>query len=256
MSGKTPGEQLFPGGFSFQALPLPVFGRRIMAMDKKIPNVMIPVRWSLLLAALLFLVLPAQADTPGARAPWASDEEPEAEDREEAEATEEEEGPGRRTIYRVRDARGNVTFTDDPPEDAQEVEEMDVRDPQSMPAPRTPPQRGPEPEEEEDEPFQYERLEISSPEHEENIHNPESVSVSVDVEPSLRPGHRLRLFHNGEPVEGTTLEQPERGKHELQVRVLDAEGNQVQSSDPVTLYIHRASRQIQPGERVRPRPGD
>ena len=213
-------------------------------------NIMASIFRPLVPAVLVFLAVPALAGTPGSPAPWAGEDGTEGAGEEAAESAEGEEEARGRSIYRVRDASGRVMFTDEPPEDAREVEEMDVRDPQSMPATEVP-SRSARPEPEEPEPFRYDRLEITSPEHEENIHNPETVSVSVSLEPSLRPGHELRLFHNGEPVEDTTLEWPIRGEHQVQARVLDGDGNEVQSSDPVTFYIHRASRQIQPGERRR-----
>ena len=149
--------------------------------------------------------------------------------------------PGK--VFRKRDADGNVIFTDRPPRGGEDGEEVEVRDPNRMPA--GPAFRPAGEEAPEQEAFRYERLEIVSPEHEQNIHNPTEVQVEARVEPGLRPSHRLVLFKNGSEVEeGMLLDWPLRGEHNLQLRVLDKEGEVVQTSESITIFVHRASRLI------------
>lgn len=178
--------------------------------------------------------------TRGSSAGQGDDRESRSQRRGEADTGEQpERQPGR--VFRKRDAAGNVIFTDRPPRDSEEGEEVEVRDPNRMPA--GPAFRPTAEEEPEEEAFSYERLEIVSPEHEETFHNPMEIQVEARVEPAPRGPHRLALFKNGEEVEeGMLLDWPIRGQHQLQLRVLDEEGEVVQTSDSITIFVHRASR--------------
>ncbi|PKM23242.1 MAG: hypothetical protein CVV10_00015 [Gammaproteobacteria bacterium HGW-Gammaproteobacteria-14] len=141
-------------------------------------------------------------------------------------------------IYRMVDEHGNTVFTDSPPEHlpAQEVELKPLNT-----VPRPPPRRAPLQEESEPVSVEY-KLAITSPVDQAVFQNPsEPLAISVSVEPALGEGHSLRVLHNGAPLSGFQLVQPERGEHRLQLVVDDAEGKRVSQSAPVVVYVHRAS---------------
>lgn len=154
-------------------------------------------------------------------------------------------------IYRYTDDQGNVIFSDDPPSD-RDSEEVQLRErnivpgvtPRRQPArpagrdDREPPQRG------------YESLKIVAPEHEQTFHNPyEPIQVNFEIEPSLRPGDSAVLLHNGEAQEGMMIDGSHenlfRGPHELVIEVRRGE-EVVKRSEPVTIFVHRASRLNRP----------
>ena len=95
-------------------------------------------------------------------------------------------------------------------------------------------------------PFSYESLEISQPSSEETLWNiGATLDVTLDLQPSLQPGHRMRVYFDGEPrdVAGTqfTLEEVYRGAHNIQAEVVDADGNVMIRSDPSRFYVQQTS---------------
>ena len=93
-----------------------------------------------------------------------------------------------------------------------------------------------------DEPFSYEALEVSSPAAEETLWNIESVlNVTLNLQPSLQQGHRVRVFMDGEPsmVGGTSfqIEGVYRGVHNIQVEILDEAGKLMIRSLPNRFYV-------------------
>ncbi len=93
-----------------------------------------------------------------------------------------------------------------------------------------------------EEPFSYEVLEVSSPAAEETLWNIESVlNVTLNVQPSLQQGHRVRVFFDGEPtmVSGTSfqIEGVYRGVHNVQVEILDEAGQLMIRSLPNRFYV-------------------
>jgi hypothetical protein len=94
----------------------------------------------------------------------------------------------------------------------------------------------------------YTGLAIVQPAGEETLHSNEGrLLVQVDVEPALADGDELVVLLDGEPVARaaiTTFEFAgvERGEHEVEVQIVDANGNAVVASQPVTFYMWQASR--------------
>jgi hypothetical protein len=145
-------------------------------------------------------------------------------------------------IYKVRDEDGNVTFTDEPPED-RDSEEVQLQKSNNMRMESVPTPSLPEPEEEE-KAISYE-LEVTSPANDGVLRHPtEPVPVKYSVKPAPKSGHQVQVLHNGEVVEGEALEWPIRGQHQVSVRVVDADGNVVSKSEPNTFFVHRPSKQL------------
>ncbi len=94
----------------------------------------------------------------------------------------------------------------------------------------------------------YKRLQLSGvPEHGALRANNGSFSVQVELQPSLRPGHSLRLLLDGQPY-GQASQGPElqlvnidRGQHLLAVQVL-AGDKVLQQSPGISFTLLRARR--------------
>ncbi len=145
-------------------------------------------------------------------------------------------------IYVTQDDQGNPVFSDRPSGvDAAPIElrESNVFEAQPIPEvqPRTHRRRG-----EGSEAVSYE-VRITQPAHEEAIRAPEGrVQVEVSVEPGLRPGHRLQLLRNGNPVPGEgssfAVQTYDRGANEFVARVMEGE-RELARSEPITVYLLR-----------------
>ena len=148
-------------------------------------------------------------------------------------------------IYRSVDENGTVIFSDQPSQESAS-EEVQLRKPNAVPMKRVTLPEGNAGSNEKELAEAYRTLVITSPEPESTIRNPmEPVPVEVDLVPSLQDGHRLVLFDNGEEQPGLALNPMIRGSHSLVVKVLDAEGEVLIASSPVTVYLHRTTVQNQ-----------
>ncbi|MEQ8208065.1 MAG: DUF4124 domain-containing protein [Woeseia sp.] len=92
----------------------------------------------------------------------------------------------------------------------------------------------------------YSALSFTAPIAEETLWNIGGVlSVSLALQPALQPGHRLRLYFDGEPREVSTLnvqlEEVWRGEHNLQAEVLDETGKTLIRSQPMRFYVQQTT---------------
>ena len=75
--------------------------------------------------------------------------------------------------------------------------------------------------------------------------NDGNVSVALDLEPPLSPGHRVVVRVDGQPAGGAegslgvTLVNLSRGTHQLDAVVVNASGETVASAGPVTFHVLR-----------------
>ena len=146
--------------------------------------------------------------------------------------------------YRWVDEDGVVHYSDRPREGAESIE---------LPTPNVATTRRIQPpsaaqEEEDGQPEEpevgYTSIEIVSPGAEETLWNIEGVlNVSVALQPSLRPGHQVRAYFDGEmrPVSGASFQLQEvwRGVHNIQVEVVDGTGNVMIRSQPNRFYVQQ-----------------
>ncbi len=96
------------------------------------------------------------------------------------------------------------------------------------------------------EPFSYDIIEISSPGPEETLWNIGGVlEVTLNVQPSLQQGHRVRVYFDGneQMVVGSSFQIQEvyRGVHNLQAEVVDETGNLIGRSLPNRFYVQQNS---------------
>ncbi|KTD68034.1 MULTISPECIES: DUF4124 domain-containing protein [Legionella] len=156
-------------------------------------------------------------------------------------------------IYRWTDSQGNVHFSDTPHPGA---EVITIPDAQSFSSP-TPSTAPTEPEHGEHAvklKHTYTKLAIAQPQTSTTIRNNQGfVAVTVEVEPDLFPGDKLQLIYDngalGEPQRNPVFEVNGmyRGTHTLAVQILDADGNVIETSDPITIYVFRPRVGMVPG---------
>ncbi len=92
--------------------------------------------------------------------------------------------------------------------------------------------------------FSYDSIEISTPAAEETLWNIGGVlNVTLNVQPGLQPGHRVRVYFDGneQMVTGSSFQIQEvyRGVHNLQVEVLDETGKLMGRSQPNRFYVQQ-----------------
>lgn len=150
--------------------------------------------------------------------------------------------------WRWKDANGVVHYSDRPVPGAERV---DLR---SAPKPGTvvpPPAAVPQPadvEPAQQEILRYTRCVLTSPAHEETIHNVDTVGVVLDLQPALQADHRIQVLLNGKAVStwpadanNFMLTEMHRGSYTLTARVTDASGRQLCVSPTINFYVRQAT---------------
>jgi hypothetical protein len=92
--------------------------------------------------------------------------------------------------------------------------------------------------------FAYESVTILQPEDQVTLRNTDgSVSIIAALKPQLRPGDKLQVIFDGSPIgklKATTefsLRGINRGSHTLAVQVTNGEGNVLNTSNTVTIFM-------------------
>lgn len=148
-------------------------------------------------------------------------------------------------VYRWTDAEGNVYFGDEAPDGAEKVQLKELPTMNLPPPPKLEPQvKVAEPQGE-----SYSIVRINSPAPEETFRNiGGQLTVDAGISPKLRDGDTVQVLLNGEPAGNPststriTLNEVWRGEHTLQVVVRNAEGETIQSSEPVKVYVHQSTK--------------
>ncbi|MCW9058762.1 MAG: DUF4124 domain-containing protein [Gammaproteobacteria bacterium] len=156
--------------------------------------------------------------------------------------------PAQAEVYRIVNPDGSVTFTDQPQQGAEKVKLPPVS---TYPAPRvSAPVQASSDQDEESTDAGYNSFVVTEPAPETTIRdNQGNVSMQVRVEPALRveQGHRIQFMvdgvDQGEPSTntGATFQNVNRGSHSLSARLIDAEGNTLMTTPPVTVFVRQAS---------------
>ena len=146
-------------------------------------------------------------------------------------------------VYRSVDEHGNPVFTGKPQPGSEKIEVQSTNI-QSLPPARSVPIKSP--------PIQnatnrYQALNILSPANDATLRNTMELVVKVSVFPVLLGQHSLVFLDNGKPLGEPSknlsmlVRGPHRGAHLLQVRVVDAQGKTLITSETVTVHVHRTS---------------
>ena len=151
------------------------------------------------------------------------------------------------TVFKTKDANGNVVFSDQASADAEEVQ---VDAPQTFTAPPKPQfslgttddidvESGPA----------YAQLEIVSPTHDSAFrNNAGNITVQIALSPGLQANHVLEVLIDGRVAKSqksaapALIENVDRGTHQFQLRIIEEEsGATLQSSKAVTATLQRIS---------------
>ncbi len=171
------------------------------------------------------------------------------------------------TIYRTVDESGNVVFTDVPPTGGEREEAVNLNQGNSYSPPE---QHAGDGARTVDEWLRdrengdtgggdraagstgYDSVSIAAPANDATIRdNAGNVPVAAEVQPGLHEGDALQVFLDGvlrQSVTGTMaqLTNVDRGTHVVEVRIVNAAGNTVAGSQPVTFHLQRRSVLLQP----------
>ena len=147
------------------------------------------------------------------------------------------------TVYKTVDEDGNIIFTDKPSATSEEIELQELQTIKNPnPAQYQPlPKKSPEP----DLSKLYKSLLITNPADGSGLRdNAGNVSISVSLQPSLRPGHSLVItLDDKEIAKGSSLSvslsNVDRGTHSIGASVIDSSGKQlISTSSSFSLLRH------------------
>ncbi|MCO6412970.1 MAG: DUF4124 domain-containing protein [Thiogranum sp.] len=167
------------------------------------------------------------------------------------------------SVYKSVDEHGNVVYTDEPGGDGKQV---DLPPLSTYPAPDFKPITIDSPTDgNRDQPGSggYKSLAITQPAQEGTVRdNTGTVEVQAALNPGLNEaaGHRFQFYLDGkaigEPlsVPRATIENLDRGAHDVRVVVTDAAGNVLKSSESVRFYLHRMSQNFPHGPKPPSKP--
>ena len=145
------------------------------------------------------------------------------------------------TVYKTVDENGNIIFTDKPSKDAEEIKLQKL---QTIKNPN-PAKHNPSPKQPKQESL-YKTFLVSSPADGAGLRsNNGNVSISLSLQPPLRPGHKIIITMDGKEVSnGSTssvsLQNLDRGSHNITASVVDGDGKQMISTSS-SFSILRAS---------------
>ncbi len=165
-------------------------------------------------------------------------------------------------IYKTVNEDGNVVYTDVPPKDssaAMDVDRGNTYTPPSPVTPNTPAQERTDDatlvevvvEQDDKQPAvtSYMELSITAPGHDQAVReNAGNLTITVTSIPALDAtlGHQVQILLDGQNAAtgGVTLSltNVDRGTHALTARIIDANGEVLISSTPVTFHMLRYSR--------------
>ena len=92
--------------------------------------------------------------------------------------------------------------------------------------------------------FSYEALTIGAPLAEETLWNIEGVlNVTLNLQPALQTGHRIRVYFDGTPRMVTRMsfqiDEVYRGVHNIQAEIIDESGTMMIRSMPNRFYVQQ-----------------
>ncbi|HEX7037611.1 MAG TPA: DUF4124 domain-containing protein [Pseudomonadales bacterium] len=168
-------------------------------------------------------------------------------------------------IYRTVDENGNVVFTDVPPADGRAGRTVELGPGNTFTPPPTAASEGRsleswlgrESDEDETEgaAIRYRSLRVAGPPHDQALRdNAGNVTVTAEVDPELAPSHVIQLYLDGalQQTGHTTrfeLTNVDRGTHQVELRIVDASGNTLATSEPSVFHLQRRSVLLQPAKR-------
>lgn len=163
--------------------------------------------------------------------------------------------PSWATIYQWTDSKGNVHFSDTPHPGAKEIE-LQPAQTFSSPIPEQPIQKEESSPETAPLTMTAYTIEILEPHHEETIRDAQrTVDVKLSVQPELKEGDRLQILYDGAPIgdpKATTffqLQQVNPGTHTIAAQVVNSKHQVLNTSEPITIFMHPPRVGMVPGTR-------
>jgi len=153
-------------------------------------------------------------------------------------------GQAQAEVYKRVNPDGSVEYSDQPMEGATAIR---VPKPSTYRAPPLNRPKTASSTKSETTSFEYQSLRITTPENDKVIRsNAGNITAIARLIPELQSGHRARWRLDGEIIKGVNalelrLKNVDRGSHTLQVEIVDADGNILVSSEPVTFHLLRHS---------------
>lgn len=151
-------------------------------------------------------------------------------------------------VYRVINADGTVTYTDNPPAGDPTVEPMDLPTINTQPGLQMPSMTKKADLKEEEEFAGYNQIRIVSPAPGATIPpGYEQIPVKVSTIPGLQQGHLIQLMSNGQPYGSPSsrttfsISPLIRGEHSIQAKILDSNNDIVGQSGTTTVHVKRNS---------------
>jgi len=147
-------------------------------------------------------------------------------------------------VYKTVDEDGNIIFTDRPTTNSEEIKLKELKTTETVKPSSS--SSGSRSREKNAEDFSYKKIFVSSPADGSAIRsNDGNVTISVNLEPSLRSGHRILITMNGKELSkgaGKSVSQTnlDRGTHTVIVSVIDSSSNAIISASS-SFSILRAS---------------
>ena len=152
-------------------------------------------------------------------------------------------------VYKWTDAHGNVYFSDQPHEGAQQIELKPTTIVPAQPLPAQPQSR---PTAESGTASKaagtsYQSISVVAPGDNSSLRNQQDVAVDVATVPELLPGHQIVLYVDGSAYGAATadphftLPGVDRGTHQLAAAIIDENGAELLRSDTTEFSLHRAS---------------
>lgn len=151
-------------------------------------------------------------------------------------------------MYKWVDEEGNVSYSDQPQH--KDARQLDTPTANTIPAVRVPPKVQPVPVAPDKPETRYSLLQITSPEHDQAIRsNPGNINVSLITQPALNvaQGHSISLLLDNKLVsenittDQTTLQNVDRGTHQLSAIIKNKQDKTLQQSDSITFHLLRHS---------------
>lgn len=153
--------------------------------------------------------------------------------------------PAAAEVYRHVDKDGNVTFSDEPGDGAEEVKVKPVT---TVTLPKLKDvQDAPRRTADEEERAPYENITFVAPSNDQAFHSGSGdMAFQVTSTPPLRNGHKYEVALDGQPVgqstSGTvTVQNVFRGTHSAAVHIVDRNGIRIQTGESISFTIHRPS---------------
>jgi Domain of unknown function (DUF4124) len=145
------------------------------------------------------------------------------------------------TVYKTVDENGNIIFTDKPSKDAEEIKLQKL---QTIKNPN-PAKYSPSPKQPKQEAL-YKTFLVSNPADGAGLRsNSGNVSISLSLQPPLRPSHKMIISMDGKEVSNgsvssVSLQNVDRGTHNIAASVVDGNGKQMISTSS-SFSLLRAS---------------